>query len=193
MHWVNNLIHSLFASSKNETIEWKEAYTFVENKSELLYKQDELNIFLSSILNSADSITHIFQLVFLEIPQSEAFYLKTEEEVKFQELNLLFQYVISQLKSDNLYVIALQEKRISQNLNETTDEFFVYLKPRLSFFEDKHNQEFGQISCSLIQKKTAKENEYSLKIQANYYSGFNYSKPKKMEQLLHYIINKTLI
>lgn len=183
MPWVNELLKKLFSDQKQETISWKEKYSFsgeIEN-----YEKEDFHAFAGFMVSPEMWFINQYEVVSLHTPQSQGIVLKSTEKEDFEFFENFIEFFKQSLCASKLYYNPVKEKRHEETETEKKETIFVYLKPSSRIeCQGKHDQKYGQVSMSLINFNDV---DYSLKIQVNYYSGFEYTVPKHLKELMTFI------
>ena len=112
--------------------------------------------------------------------QSNGFYLSNIEDFDPDWFRFLADHMVNRLKSED-YVLKKRFQEFSEHDNNQVCWEKTYLKPAIKFHNEKHCQGFGNIQLEL---KFINDEIKLFKLQANYYSGFNYYAPKAYSDLL---------
>jgi len=189
MSWIDNVLKSLFPSSRNEeVVEWKEQYQLEDLSKELEIKAPDLIAFTKDLINQESWFIKEFSLVALNTPQSQGVVLKSDRLTDYEFFKLFVHFIKQQLKDiHNIYSVSIKELRHSESVDQKNETIFIYLKPKMEMIDEhKMNQRFGQLSLSLMKQN---DHRFSFKIQVNYYAGFQYSEPMKIKDLFEFLIS----
>lgn len=190
MPWVNTILRKLFAEQKKEAVKRKEKYEFSGDVDS--YEPEDLHAFAEFMIDPEMWFINQYEVVSLHTPQSQGIVLKSNEKDDYDFFEAFMAFFKDRLtKNPKLYYNPVKEVRFEETDEYKKNTVFVYLKPAPVVTSDqgKHDQMYGQISLSLI---NFNDIDYSLKIQVNYYSGFQYSTPKHLKELMSYIAGKTI-
>lgn len=187
MAWIDNIFSRFFPQNgtEPETVKWKEQYPLPDRGAELQLRQKDLKAFAKNASELEKWFIDEYQAKSLDTPQSQGLYLKTKYNTDFNFFELFVLFAIQKLKiENNLYFNPIREIEFEQGLESKKETVFIYLKPKIEMLnEHQMHQRFGQISLHLAKEKDS----YSLKIQCNYYAGFQYSDPQNFKQLLAFL------
>lgn len=187
MAWIDNILFRFFAPNNTETqtVKWKEQYTLPNRAYELTSRAKDLRAFAKNAIELEKWFVDAYQARALDTPQSQGLYLQTIYNTDFNFFELFVLYIIQALKTERkLYLNPIREIEFEEGEEFKKETVFVYLKPKIeSLTEHQMHQRFGQISLHLTKQK---EN-YSLKIQCNYYAGYQYAKPQNFKELLSFL------
>ena len=183
MSWTTNILKGLF-SSKKEEVSWKDKYTFDGNLNS--YEENDYRAFVGFMAEQEMWFINQYAIVSLHTPQSQGMVLKSDKEEDYDFFLHFIEFFKLKLLNPKIYYVSITEKKTRESVDQKEETVFVYLKPKqeLQQSDSKHNQRYGQISLSLI---NANQETYSLKIQVNYYSGFQYTDPIHLKELLKFI------
>ena len=181
MAWVNKLLRSLFSTQKEEEVSWKEKYSFAQDEE--VYEKDDLLSMAKLISEQEQWFMEQYAIVTLNTPQSHGVVLKSNEKADYEFFEHFLNFIRSQVKACKGYYNPISEVRHVECNESKKETIFVYLKPSPKTCSEgiKHDQKYGQISLSLVNNNSC---NYSFKIQANYYSGHQYTEPIHLKNLL---------